>query len=87
MSFRKKEKTVFTTEYRLLLNYLREARTAAGLSQRALAEKLGVHYSWVAKTEIGERRLDVVELLQLLLALDVDPNEIIDRLTKSLKKS
>ncbi|WP_268952739.1 helix-turn-helix domain-containing protein [Ruegeria haliotis] len=40
---------------------LRESRLQAGLTQAALAERLGTVQSFVAKTETGERRMDVVE--------------------------
>ena len=52
-----------------MLKILRSAREEAGLSQRALAKKLGVHHSWVAKVELGERRLDVIEFIGLARAL------------------
>nr|WP_254429703.1 helix-turn-helix transcriptional regulator [Ruegeria atlantica] len=40
---------------------LKEARLQAGLTQAALAERLGTVQSFVAKSETGERRMDVVE--------------------------
>jgi transcriptional regulator with XRE-family HTH domain len=59
-----------------MLRILRQAREDAGLSQRALATKLGVHASWVAKVELGERRLDVVEFIQVARALGRDPRRL-----------
>jgi transcriptional regulator with XRE-family HTH domain len=56
------EKSVFTPEYRALLSLLREAREAAGISQTALAERLGQSQSFVSKVEIGERRLDLIQV-------------------------
>ena len=41
------------------------ARKAAGLTQHALARRLGRPQSFVAKYEGGERRLDVVEFVLL----------------------
>jgi len=49
-------------EYALFLRKLREARIAAGLSQAAVARRLGKPQSFVSKCESGERRVDVVEL-------------------------
>ena len=43
-------------------------RKQAGFTQADLAAELGVHQSWVAKTENGERRLDVVEFVSWLQA-------------------
>jgi transcriptional regulator with XRE-family HTH domain len=56
------EKSVFTPEYRALLSLLRETRQAAGISQTELAERLGQSQSFVSKVEIGERRLDVIQV-------------------------
>jgi transcriptional regulator with XRE-family HTH domain len=63
---------VYTKEYRSLCTELRTVRESAGLSQRALAAKLEVPHSWVAKVEAGERRIDLVELTWFLLACGVD---------------
>jgi transcriptional regulator with XRE-family HTH domain len=62
------EKSTHTTEYAVVRAELKAAREAAQLSQRALAERLRVPHSWVAKVEAGERRLDVVEMCWFLNA-------------------
>jgi transcriptional regulator with XRE-family HTH domain len=64
-----------------MLRILRQAREDAGLSQRALATKLGVHASWVAKVELGERRLDVVEFVQMAKAMGRDPKRLFASVT------
>src|SRR5437660_3291076 len=51
--------------YRFFLDRLVEARRAAGLTQRDVAERLGKPQSYVSKCETGERRVDVIELDQL----------------------
>jgi transcriptional regulator with XRE-family HTH domain len=43
---------------------LREARRAAGLTQAEVAGKLRRPQSFVSKCESGERRVDVVELME-----------------------
>ena len=45
---------------------------------RALAAHLKVPHTFIAKTEQGARRLDVVEYLSYCEALDVDPHEGIE---------
>ena len=52
------QKSIHTSEYAALCGELRAARNGAGLSQRALAARLKVSPSWVAKVETGERRID-----------------------------
>ena len=73
-------KSIHSIEYQVLTGLLIDARRKAGLTQQQLAEKLGRPQSWVAKTEGGERRLDVVEFVQLLRALGASPTDVIGRL-------
>ncbi len=49
--------------YRLFLRRLVEARLSADFTQREVAERLDKPQSYVSKSETGERRVDVVELL------------------------
>ncbi len=65
-------RSIHTQQYQLLCDLMMEARDGAGLTQTELAEKLGRPQSYVSKYEIGERRLDVVEFLEVMRALGVD---------------
>lgn len=76
--------TVHTDAYRKLLNALVEARCAAGLSQANLAKKLGKPASFVGKYELGERRLDVIELLVVLKVLGYAPEELLALLSDDI---
>jgi len=55
-------KSIFTKDYKEIINRLKQARIDAGLSQQAVAAQLGKPQSYVSKIESGERRLDVVEI-------------------------
>jgi transcriptional regulator with XRE-family HTH domain len=57
---------------RLRASLLR-TREQAQVTQTELARRLLRPQSYVSKVEIGERRLDVVEWLQWLAALEVEP--------------
>jgi transcriptional regulator with XRE-family HTH domain len=72
--------SVFTRRYRLLLSILISLREGKGLSQRQLAKKLKKPQSFVSKYERGERRLDIIELLDITRALEADPHQVIDKL-------
>ena len=56
----------YSDRYQKLLKKLEEARKKAGLKQTEVAEKLKKPQSYVSKIERRERRIDVVELKQLL---------------------
>lgn len=64
--------------YRELRQALLEARQSAGLSQTEVAQALGRSQSFVAKYEGGERRLDVVEYIQLCKVLGAAPGTLLD---------
>ena len=76
------EKSVHTTEYRALRKELRKLRQDAGLSQRALAARLDVPHSWVAKIESGERRIDLIEFCRLVSACGGDPVAVLEGLLR-----
>lgn len=71
------EKSLHTSEYRALRTELRQIRLDAGLSQRALAARLNVPHSWVAKVENGERRIDLIEFCWFASACGGDPVAIL----------
>ncbi len=64
---------VYSGTYTLFRRRLIELRKGARLSQAQLAKKLGKPPSFVAKYELGERRLDVVELCVILKCIDTNP--------------
>lgn len=64
--------TVHTEAYSKFLKALVNLRCEAGLSQAQLTNKLGKPPSFVGKYELGERRLDVIELLIILRVLEQD---------------
>lgn len=55
-------KALQAKRYRVFLERLRRARSDAGLTQVELAERVGRPQTWVSKCELGERRVDFVEL-------------------------
>lgn len=63
--------------YLEVIALLRKARERAGLSQREVAQVLGRPQSYVSKVETCERRIDVVELLQMCRINGVTLAEVI----------
>jgi len=60
-------------QYQVFLTLLRELRLQAGITQNVLAKSLGNTQTFVSKIERGERRLDLVEFVEVCEALEIDP--------------
>lgn len=73
-------KSLRTRTHQGLIRVLRELRSEAELTQAELAKRLKRPQSFVAKYEAGERRIDVVEFLQLMEALGADPAAVFRRM-------
>jgi transcriptional regulator with XRE-family HTH domain len=70
-------KSAFSRRHDQFRKILAQARQDAGLTQVALAKKLDRPQSFVSKFELGERRLDVIEFLDIARALSIDPAKVI----------
>lgn len=77
------EKSIFTPEQKHLQELLRQARIEAGLTQVQLAAKLDTLQATISNYETGERRLDLIELCQVLDAIGLPLPEFIDRFEKA----
>ena len=56
------KKTIHLTEYKNVVEKLKEARKKSGLTQKEVAEKLKKPQSYISKAEAGEQRIDIIEL-------------------------
>ena len=66
--------------YESLQKALVEARQSKGLTQTEIAVRLGKPQSFVSKYESGERRLDVVEFIEVCQVLSIKPNGILNKI-------
>jgi transcriptional regulator with XRE-family HTH domain len=76
-------KSIHSPQHIKLRELLVAERKKAGLTQQDVADRLGRPQSFVAKYEGGERRLDVVEFLQVAAAIGADPVRIVRALSAS----
>lgn len=74
------QKSLRTPRQQFLLSLLVEARKAKGLTQADVAAALGKPQSFVAKYENGERRIDVVEFVDIAAALGVSTVAILKQI-------
>lgn len=81
-----KSKTIYKPKYENLLARLKQARLDAGLRQEVVGEKLGKYSSYVSKIEHGDRRIDVIELIDMANLYKKDLNFFVEKDVK-VKKS
>lgn len=61
-----------TDAHKALIELLVAKREAAGLTQAELAKRLGEYQSFVARLESGQRRVDLIEFIELSEAIGFD---------------
>ena len=62
MASSRRKSAVHEPEYQYIIRRMREAREEAGLTQLEVAAALNRPSSFVSKCELGERRIDPVDL-------------------------
>jgi transcriptional regulator with XRE-family HTH domain len=70
-------KSLRTPRQERLQSLLADARKARGMTQADVAKALGKPQSFVAKYENGERRIDVIEFVDIAAALGVVAGDIL----------
>lgn len=78
-------KSLYTPEQKQLTALLRQVRQEAGLTQAGLASRLGRPQTFVSKYELGERRLDLLQLRQICRAVGLTLEEFVRRLEVMLR--
>ena len=79
-------KSTHTPEYRSLVELLTATRLEQSLTQQEVADRLGKPQSYVAKVEGAERRIDLIEFIDLASALGVDPNDLFGTASANIEK-
>jgi transcriptional regulator with XRE-family HTH domain len=67
-------KSIYSREYKKVIERLKKARQEVNFKQTEVAKKLGKPQSYVSKIERGERRIDIAELKELAKILKKDIN-------------
>ena len=75
-----------TKEHKILLKLLKKTRVEAGLRQTDLAKKLRVPQSMISKYEVGERRIDLLEVRDVCSALGISLADFVQQLETLLSK-
>ncbi len=81
------KKFLYTLELNILLALLREIRQDAGLTQAEMAARLGVNQSWVSYYERGSRKLDMLQVRQICIAVGVPLSKFSARLESAIAEA
>lgn len=79
-------KSVHSDRHKYLAEALASQRRTIGMTQAQLAKALGRHQPFVANIESGERRVDLVELLDIAELIDLDVEQLLQKL-RSIPKA
>lgn len=80
------QKSIYSDEYKVLRGWLARKRREKMITQRQLAELLDVSYPVIAKIEMGDRKLEIIEYLSICRILDADPYEGLRIIEEAVKK-
>ena len=61
---------------------IRQHRQDLGLTQEALADLAGLHWTFIGQVERGRRNLTLHNIIKLAAALEVDAGELVSGLTR-----
>ena len=79
-------KTIYSNQAKVIQDTIRQVRERAGLTQRELGRKLGREHTFVAKCELGERRVDIVEFYWICEACGANPDREASKIMKAFAK-
>ena len=68
---------------RMLGQNLRRTRVATGLSQEELADRAGLHRTYISSVERGERNVSLETIFLLAQALGVEPADLVTAASES----
>ncbi len=77
-------KSIFTQEYRTFLELLVQMRQEKKITQALLAQKLKKPQSYVSKYESAERRLDIIETMNIVKVFGVSLSDFSGELETTL---
>ena len=81
-AYSEKVRTIRSKRHKRLIELVLAERKHAGIRQVQLAKKLKRSQTWIARVESGERRLDVIELIELAEAIGFDAPGMVEAVQK-----
>jgi len=84
-TYSERVKTIHSKRHKRLVEAIIAKRKGAGIRQVQLAKKLKRSQTWIARLESGERRIDVIELIELANAIGFDASAIVAEVQQGKK--
>lgn len=78
--------SVYSQDYSIFLECLRQARRRSGISQRELAQRLDKSASYVAKVETGYNRMDIHQIRCYLDAVEIPFLEFMQQFEEAVQQ-
>lgn len=72
-------------DHKVVEALLKELRVKSGLRQIDVASSMGVQQSMVSKYEVGERRLDILEIRSLCILFNIPFTDFVAELERRLE--
>ena len=76
--------SMFSHAHRELVSAVVALRKNAGLTQRELAEAVGREQNYIGRIETGQRRVDLIELVQICRACGADAEVEVGKLVRKI---
>ena len=73
-------RSIYHPQYKKIVNWLISERLMRNITQEQLAQKLNRPQSFVSKYENCERRLDIIEFIEICKALNANPQDLVESL-------
>lgn len=73
-------KTLGSKRYKAFIALLIKERKAVRMTQKDVAHALGQYQSFMARVESGQRRVDVIEFLDIAEIIGFDPKAVLAQL-------
>ncbi|MEA3493758.1 MAG: helix-turn-helix transcriptional regulator [Candidatus Margulisiibacteriota bacterium] len=71
-------KVIYSKEHKKIVDRLKQARNEAGFDQNEVADRLNKSQSYLSKIELGQRRIDIIQLRELASIYGKDVSFFID---------
>jgi hypothetical protein len=81
------DKTIYSRQSQAVREIIVELRKKAGLTQRELAKRLKREHSLIGRLDLGERRLDIIELFWVCKACGANPDTVARRMMRKLEET